>query len=1061
LGRSVDVPCNCRNAARQFQRPTSVKIRFALSLIVLVASAAAALAGSTVNPNVPSDKGVLTSAPVRGNFQAARSDINNILGVFAGTVPPTAPTNLQSWADTSAPPNYVFKYWNQRNAAWIPYATLNINTNVVTNWNTVGSTPIVGGALNGILYNANGFLGNTAALTNNQVLVGVTGAAPLPTVPSTWFDSAWCNTIGNGVIRNVAAWKCSPTFPADVTWWGAVADNGTTDNGPLLRAAYDAVAAAGRGTLFIPPSNNYFGVSTCRNNAVFDGSSITAPNGNKSVSIIGGGWNAKPFATPQGSWLLPNSDFPSNCSWIRLAGTDAVTGTVFRDFGIGEFGGVYGTPKGLHGIFVDEVSNPNFYVNNLNVDHLFIANMATGYSIRSAGVPNFAGAITNSIIQNSSLMNISAPFFGDGNRIDGNTLGGNATIDSRNVGIQLSNCDGCTSTIISKNNILNFNGKVVVDGCIKCVIRDNELEQQFGTHNANGAVIDLNGSVSLVENATVTGNSISQNAQDANYKPIAIGNARNTAVYDNRIVLASTVPYDYVSINVLLSQGTHVGINRCAYNGGGTTDFDCTISLPLDVRGRQDMASGFVLAGTGSNTVVKTTGTGNGTLLIPTPTSPPLDTFALLGATQTFTNKTISAPTIVSPLLTNPTFGGTVSGAGTIPNGVLANSATTVNGQTCSLGSTCTVTAAAAGVTVGATTVTGGSTATNDLFFNNASVLGRIAAANSSVLVTNGSGVPAWATTLPAFTLGGAINGAGNQIYDVIIGTSAPHAGTFTTLIGTGGTHDGLTSLGIRSTGAAFDLKMASAEALTANHTLTLSLGNADRTLTLGGNATLNGGTHSGTNTGDQTITISGDVSGSGTGPITALIGATKVTSAMLNADVFSTAHSWAGIQTLATPIINGLPTGTGVATTNTASTLVARDASGNIAAGAGNFTGLTMAAGSAAFQAGPGAASGTLTSIVINGGATGGSYIAMRNGDVTNTYVGTGLVGGLGVAEYLIQTQSGNGFHIQVNGTSSDKFAITPGGTIQANGVSAVSCAAGTVSAATMVVTNGIVTHC
>ena len=37
---------------------------------------------------------------------------------------------------------------------------------------------------------------------------------------------------------------------------------------------------------------------------------------------------------------------------------------------------------------------------------------------------------------------------------------------------------------------------------------------------------------------------------------------------------------------------------------------------------------------------------------------------------------------------------------------------------------------------------------------------------------------------------------------------------------------------------------------------------------------------------------------------------------------------------TIATPVINGLPTGTGVATANTVSTLVARDASGNFAAG-------------------------------------------------------------------------------------------------------------------------------
>jgi len=68
--------------------------------------------------------------------------------------------------------------------------------------------------------------------------------------------------------------------------------------------------------------------------------------------------------------------------------------------------------------------------------------------------------------------------------------------------------------------------------------------------------------------------------------------------------------------------------------------------------------------------------------------------------------------------------------------------------------------------------------------------------------------------------------------------------------------------------------------------------------------------------------TITGDVTLSA-GGVTA-IGATKVTSAMLNADVFSTAHSWGGQQTFVAPILGtpasgtltnatGLPIATGV----------------------------------------------------------------------------------------------------------------------------------------------------
>lgn len=56
-----------------------------------------------------------------------------------------------------------------------------------------------------------------------------------------------------------------------------------------------------------------------------------------------------------------------------------------------------------------------------------------------------------------------------------------------------------------------------------------------------------------------------------------------------------------------------------------------------------------------------------------------------------------------------------------------------------------------------------------------------------------------------------------------------------------GGTADALTSLGIRSTGAAFDLKLATAAVLTAGRTLNLALGDADRTITLANDFTTSG----------------------------------------------------------------------------------------------------------------------------------------------------------------------------------------------------------------------------
>lgn len=86
-----------------------------------------------------------------------------------------------------------------------------------------------------------------------------------------------------------------------------------------------------------------------------------------------------------------------------------------------------------------------------------------------------------------------------------------------------------------------------------------------------------------------------------------------------------------------------------------------------------------------------------------------------------------------------------------------------------------------------------------------------------------------------------------------------------------------IAGLHILDTDASHDLIISPGSNLTADHTLTLTTGDADRTLTLGGNATLNGGTHSGTNTGDQTITLTGDVTGSGTGSFAATIATNAV----------------------------------------------------------------------------------------------------------------------------------------------------------------------------------------
>ena len=63
---------------------------------------------------------------------------------------------------------------------------------------------------------------------------------------------------------------------------------------------------------------------------------------------------------------------------------------------------------------------------------------------------------------------------------------------------------------------------------------------------------------------------------------------------------------------------------------------------------------------------------------------------------------------------------------------------------------------------------------------------GALVFATSPTLVTPALGSPASVGTMPAFTLGGTVSGGGNQINNVVIGTSTPLAGAFTTLSATG-----------------------------------------------------------------------------------------------------------------------------------------------------------------------------------------------------------------------------------------------------------------------------------
>jgi hypothetical protein len=93
-----------------------------------------------------------------------------------------------------------------------------------------------------------------------------------------------------------------------------------------------------------------------------------------------------------------------------------------------------------------------------------------------------------------------------------------------------------------------------------------------------------------------------------------------------------------------------------------------------------------------------------------------------------------------------------------------------------------------------------------------------------------------------------------------------------------GGTANYFGNLGlvVLDNSSSFGLTIKPASNQTADRILSIATGDADRTLTLTGNATISGthsGTSSGTNSGDQTITLTGDATGSGTGSFAVNVG--------------------------------------------------------------------------------------------------------------------------------------------------------------------------------------------
>lgn len=169
--------------------------------------------------------------------------------------------------------------------------------------------------------------------------------------------------------------------------------------------------------------------------------------------------------------------------------------------------------------------------------------------------------------------------------------------------------------------------------------------------------------------------------------PLATSGAFGAVKPDNTTISISAGVISTVGAGCTIS-GT---LGQLVYNGGSN---NCLSAASASIT-----AGTLSLGASGTLGAVKMGNATSGTLTLQpqagalgavTVLVPALsDTLVNLTGTQTLTNKT----------LTSPALGGTVTGAGTIPNVVLVNSSTTINGTPIALGASGTVTAAAGTLT--------------------------------------------------------------------------------------------------------------------------------------------------------------------------------------------------------------------------------------------------------------------------------------------------------------------------------------------------------------------------
>ena len=290
---------------------------------------------------------------------------------------------------------------------------------------------------------------------------------------------------------------------------------------------------------------------------------------------------------------------------------------------------------------------------------------------------------------------------------------------------------------------------------------------------------------------------------------------------------------------------------------------------------------------------------------------------------------------------------------------------------------------------------------------------GRVTYATTAGLLTDSAnltfnGTTLTANTIGAFTLSGTVAGGGNQLNNVIIGTSTPLAGTFTALTATGATTFNTTTnnQSYTTTGAG-TITISSGTAGTINNMsigATTALAGTFTTLTSTGNTTIGDAVA-------DTITVNGQfVTG------TILRSAQTATNTLSLAAYDTDGLAYTNLITLTASTTPTLAlTSTGVGTINNMSI-------GATTASTGAFTTLTSN-GATTFTAGTASTTTGTGTLVITGGLGVSGRINAANFD--------GIVGANTAAAGAFTTLSATGAVTANTTTNAQSYTTTGAGTI------------------------------